>query len=401
MSRFAPEVLKVLAPAVEAARSAVAALEADDVPASLRRVRAHTGGRLPPPLIVSIVTALDEDEDFRVRAAAELPADHADAASAAFLTRDTGWWDRVAAAAADVRVAGVQRTADRAVAATEKATARHEEAVRRLKAARAELDAAREQPRPAAVGPLPSHDASKIKEMKARIAALEARVAADAEDRRDTEAMVARLRVRLKGLLRSKRTGTATGADPAVSLGGDPLAVARNLDLLAAAARPQGTGLVDAEPLAVPDPIGLPGGVRPDESAAIEWLISLDRPLTVLIDGYNVLFGMNPGRVTTGRARSQLILDLARLRRRAGAVRIVAVFDSSLPGDADKHVAAGGVEVIFADEDQLADDAIVELIASGRGPLVVVTSDRDLQSRAATRGARILFSEALTGWIGR
>ena len=175
----------MLAPAVAAARSAVASVEADDVPASLRRVRAHTGGRLPPPLIVSIVTALDEDEDFRMRAAAELPADHADSASAAFLTRDAGWWDRLAAAAAEVRVAGVQRTADRAAAATEKATARQEEAVRRLKAVRAEVDAAREQPCPTAVGPPPSYDASEMKEMKARIAALETRVAADAEDRRD------------------------------------------------------------------------------------------------------------------------------------------------------------------------------------------------------------------------
>jgi predicted RNA-binding protein with PIN domain len=393
----------VLTRAVVAGRLAVAEMEPDDVPAPLRRVRAHTGGSLPPPFMLSILTALDEDEELRAAAHKQLESRYHGTAAASFLTRDTGWWEVVAMEAVDVGATLREREADKATKDAQKAVARLAEAQRRLKATQVELEAERSQRRISPVSARsPVVDAEVLRDMTQTIALLETRLAVEERDRIEAVSMIARLRARLKRAAKQQRAESAGGAeDLNFSLGGDAVAIARNLDLLAAAAKPPGNFSGQKARRAPDTVLAIPKGVRPDKAEAIIWLGSLDQPLTVLVDGYNVLFGMDAGTFTTGTARKRLVQDLARLRRRGGAVRMVAVFDSSLPGDRDVHAAPGGVEVRFAAEEELADDEIVELVVSGRGPVIVITSDRDLQARAEAEGAVILFSEALTEWVGK
>ena len=398
MSRFSADLRRVLGVALEAGRSALFEIDADEVPASLRRVRAHSGGRLPPPLAVSLLVALDERDELREAAVAFLPDDGADPAAAAFLRRETGWWETVAAAAVEARAAELELELKRAAEKADSASSRLAEAGRRVKQARAERDAERDRRRrDAAATPRRPDGDGEVKELKDHLASMRVEVDDERRERIEAQAMIARLRARLRG--RSRREDTAVAAGEPSSLGGDPLAVARTLDLMAASARRRARPTIDDRHDRAFDGLSLPKGVRPDRAAAVEWLGSVDRPFTVLVDAYNVLYGMDAGSFTTRVARERLIQDLTRFRRMAGAVRVVAVFDSSLPGARDTRVAAGGVEIRFAEEDYLADDEIVGLVGAGRDPVVVVTSDRDLQARSEARGALTLFSEALTDWM--
>ncbi len=119
----------------------------------------------------------------------------------------------------------------------------------------------------------------------------------------------------------------------------------------------------------------------------------------MIVDGYNVLRNAEPGAFTTGRSRDRLAHDLARLRRRSGTARVVVVYDSGFPGHRDPHILQGEVEARFAAEEDLADDEIVNLVASARGGVIVVTSDRDLRERTEKLGALTLWSEALNDWM--
>jgi predicted RNA-binding protein with PIN domain len=143
----------------------------------------------------------------------------------------------------------------------------------------------------------------------------------------------------------------------------------------------------------------LPHGVRPDERGAIDWLVGGDVAATVIVDGYNVLYGHDPGTFTTSGSRNMLADHLARMRRGSGVARVVVVYDSDLPGDREVHVLPGGVELRFANEDELADDRIVELSAAAGANVVVVTSDRELRERSEAVGALTLWSESLVGWM--
>ena len=405
MSRFPAEVRRLLAPAVKAARIALDDLEPDEVPASLRRVTSHSGGRLPPPLAVSVLRLLDENEWLREKTIEALDSADPESAAVAFLTRPPGWWERVAIATANVRSADLEAAADRARRESNRAADQLVVARRRLKASRAELEEERSRARSRG-GPVQSAEAAgtgvteaRFTQARARIAELEEDLASEVDDRIEAEAIIARVRSRLRKSDRAHGSSGPVGA-VASSLETDPLAIAKSLDLMAAAAPHRDTsGTAEGVP-ARREPLELPRGMRPDTAGAIEWLASLDDAVTVLVDGYNVLHNMDPGSFTTAPARSRLIADLARWRRRAGTARVVIVYDSGLPGDRDLHISDGGVEIVFADEDHLADDEIVDLASSAKGSVIVVTSDRDLQRRSEAVGALALWSEALAGWIG-
>jgi predicted RNA-binding protein with PIN domain len=139
--------------------------------------------------------------------------------------------------------------------------------------------------------------------------------------------------------------------------------------------------------------------VRPDRAEAVEWL--LDQPgVTVLVDGYNLLFNLEPGEFTTGAARKHLGKLMAHFVRKAGLQPIVRiVFDSTLPGHRDTRWAGPGVEVAFADADRLADEELVALAETMPAPVIVVSSDREVQEDAARVGALVLWSEAFVEWF--
>lgn len=399
VSAFSPELRKVLLHALAAGRAALAELEDDQVPAGLRRVRAHTGGRLPAPLAVSLLAALDGDEGLRKSALEQLDAERAGAASKAFLERGEHWWAVVTAEAVRSALIAEARRADAEAAAGEKLRKQLDTAGRRLDRARAEwdLEKAELQERAGRARPGSTSDRRDLEAADKRIAELEESIAAEREDRLAAEQMVARLRERVRRTGRD-RTNEASGNTPASSLGDDPITAARRLDLMAAAAphhiaavREEATGRSRSRPT-------LPSGVRPDQAEAIEWLATMGEPGTLLVDGYNVLHAIDPAGFTTGRARERLLSDLGRLARRARALRIAVVFDSSLPGAPDRRVTKSGIEVRFTLEEGIADDEIVEMAESARGIVVAVTSDRDLQARIDRAGGLAVFSEAFSEW---
>ena len=98
MSGFGGVWPRVLAQAIDAGRSLLQDLEGPEVPASLARVAASQGGRLPPPLAIRLLSEMDRNEWFRERVAEEFTGDEADP-SWLFLNRPDGWWVEVAAAA--------------------------------------------------------------------------------------------------------------------------------------------------------------------------------------------------------------------------------------------------------------------------------------------------------------
>lgn len=104
-----------------------------------------------------------------------------------------------------------------------------------------------------------------------------------------------------------------------------------------------------------------------------------------LVDGYNVT-RRDPATSDLPLADQRDAL-VARLRVRGGDLlgtgRIVVVFD----GKEGPGLSTGGgvpVEIVYAHK-HTADDEIVRIAAKSKGPVVVVSSDRDLARRAGER----------------
>ena len=139
MKRFPSPLQSVLAGAIKAGRAALRDLDADEVPAGLKRVAAHSGGRLPPPLAASLLEAIDDDEWLREKASEKLgEAVEPESPAALFLRRPPGWWSQLAAAGVATAVADEERRAGRAQRQIEELRSRVEEAKRKLKDARRE-----------------------------------------------------------------------------------------------------------------------------------------------------------------------------------------------------------------------------------------------------------------------
>lgn len=133
----------------------------------------------------------------------------------------------------------------------------------------------------------------------------------------------------------------------------------------------------------------IPKGVVPDSADAARWALRTTG-LVIVVDGYNVTKQPERGWAakTLEDQRQMLVSRCCQVRRRDGA-ELRVVFDSS---DADspgwRRRLPDGVVVEFSGG-PIADDAIVDLVGGLDVdiPVVVVTSDRELQSRVAARGA--------------
>jgi len=412
MSRFPNPLQSVLTGAIEAGRAALRELDADEVPAGLKRVAAHSGGRLPPPLAASLLEALDDDEWLRDKAVEKLDdAVEAQDPAALFLNRPPGWWTGLAAVAAETAVADEQRKADKAQQQIELLRGRVEESKRKLKDARrrertsvgdlkAQLVATRKQLKTAegASGGNTAQLERALVEMDQRLGDAEAA-------RAEVQEVLAEQRVQFRRLRRERAAAEREARrGGAASFGGDAMDMARTLDHMAAGVRlPPSSG---AEPQVgvAPQPstarLVLPAGVAPDSPDAVTWVVGSVGAFSLVVDGYNVLFHLDRGDFSTGRARQRLSQELGRLKRKAGKARVIVVYDSALPGGRRSRPTAGGVEVRFAEEDRLADEEVILLAGELTGAVVVVSSDREVREGAEAAGALALWSEALVGWIG-
>ena len=404
MSGFGGVWPRVLAQAIEAGRSLLQDLEGPEVPASLARVAASQGGRLPPPLAIRLLNEMDKNEWFRQRVADHYTGDEADP-SWLFLNRPDGWWVDLASAAesAEAVEAGrrISELEDRLNSLEEKRAqaarrARDFERAATNAEKRIKQLAAEGRHRGAAGAPA---DTAAIVALETELEEVGAALGTLQIEHRELQAAFDALRSRFAKMRRTRSVdapGTAGGS----FVPRDPVKLARMLDLQAGAL---GRDLAEPHPQAetAAPSLRLAAGVRPDSSDAIRWLLSLEQPVVVIVDGYNAQFHLDPADFTSGESRRKLIDALKRLRAAASFPhRMVVVYDSTLPGARDAGTAVGGVEVRFAEDDRIADEEIIDAAAE-LPDVVVISSDRAVRDGAEARGAVVLWSEALVGWLAR
>lgn len=124
-----------------------------------------------------------------------------------------------------------------------------------------------------------------------------------------------------------------------------------------------------------------------------------------LIDGYNLMYaggliGKRLGPTGFHRVRTRFLNDLAFALGPVDAHQTTVVFDaSSSPEDVPKTSTHQGLSVVFAVDQESADDRIEQLIAGHSTPksLTVVSSDRRLRQAATRRRARSITSEEF--WV--
>ena len=395
--------VRLLGPAIVAARKALRDLEEDQLPASLRPVAASAARSLPPPLANALIRDLDRYEWLRQKAVDQWPeiaeASEADAPSAAFLLRPDGWErtmdaasnsmseqdmiDRIDQLTGQIRDLQYQLGVEKERVA--KARAEKVDSERRARRESSEI-AARVQEATKAERVSRLAVESRLKELQRALSAAQADLA-------EADGKVAFLK---DELLRARRAAAspASTAPPDIWTSRNPAALASMLDQIAAAAAvqavPDTLEVGDA-----PSGLSLPSGVRPDDAAAVEWLLGQPEPFLMIVDGYNLAHEWTPRL-----ARDDLNHRLARLRRLANApVRLVVVYDSSLTGGGQSGPGPGGIDVRFTDEGTIADREIMERAASTEGNVVVVSSDREV--REGSPDALCLWSQAVREWLRR
>lgn len=388
-----PGRLGLYAPVLSAARDVLDRLDPDDVPAPLRRAAASSGRRLPPPFAAAVLRALDADEWLRGEVLGawddrQAGAGAAGEASDLFLRRPPGWEERIEA----LDQAADDRDAERRIAGMERERLR-------LRARIADLEKEVDEAR-AAAGRARQEADARVGEALARlrrdVSSLRSRVR-DSERERDqfaaraaeTETYLEEADRRIDALREARsRLPVAAPEAPRTVVGrGDPLASARTLDgIVAALAVPVAEG---GEEAPVPPPT-LPLAVRPDDSAALDWLLRVERAVLLLIDGYNVAHGLvgEPDADTRRRVEA----EAGRLRRlAAGPLSVVVFWDSAVEESSGR---IGGIEVRYVPS---ADEAIIAAARSSSLPTVVVTSDRRVREACEGAGAVGLWAEAWTG----
>ncbi len=395
---YSDEAIALLAPAIRAAREALRRLDDDEVPARLRRVRSSSARRLPKPLAVGLLTALDEDESLRSRALDRL-ADDAPTAGVArlWLRRPDGWEQEFA----DVLGEEAVRSA-----ADVEAGLRAE--IERLEGQR-EADAGKLADLRRAVGDLEGRIAAErhrrgeavaqaVADVSAEAAGLRRRLA-DVTEERDAVAgerdrLAERLdeaRSELLELRRQRSEPAPVAADPGWAT--EPLGLARRADEVVAAARARIDRSAEPTPPTGPAPgpdpgPALPPGVAPDTAEAIDALLGWSG--VVAVDGYNLAgaLGADLGDPPAARDAVRRVAD--RFRARADG-RLLLVFDS-----ADGEGTRNG-ELFVCD----ADEELRRLAASQPASTVVVSDDREVIEGVTRVGGVAVWSAAMAAWAAR
>lgn len=404
MSSFSGVWVNLLSGAIEAGRRALLELDPKEIPAPLSRVAAYQGGRLPPPLATKLLAEIDRNEWFRGKVVDEWDGD-AGETSDLFLNRPDGWWLDLADRSVAADAAHEQSQLDGLQTRLEEVAAKRRAAIKKATDYKKALDKAQrrskvltEEARRSVEQRL-SAEVAQIDQLRAELATAQTRFDDLAAEHRELVEAFDALRSRLMKARRSRgedseRTGGSS------SLPRDPVKLARLLDLQSAEMGREIGTTRDVEEME-PNRLTLDAGIRPDSSDAIRWLLGLDEPVVVLVDGYNAQFHVDGSDFTSGGARRRLVESLKRLRAAAGVKhRIAVVYDSTLPGERDGRTSLGGIEVRFAENDRIADEEIVEMTA-GLDRVVVVSSDRAVRDGAEANGAVVLWSEALSGWLER
>lgn len=398
----------VLGQSIDAARAALRELESDEVPVRLRPIAKRGDGRLPLPLVRSLLRYIDDDW-FRGKTLEAFDRrGNEDAISRAFLEREPGWWITVAEAVAGAEVADAEDRLHRLERDAKALRARASADRAKLKAARQQSDAAARASQASTeerLDPLRTAATEARNDRDRAVAsasAMQAEIEVSVRDRLEAERTAAFLSEEIRSARRTVarlRRSSESGASESIPR--DPMEIARWIDNASAALTPYreaGTAATE-EAQTVGDISGLPpAGVAPDSGAAIEALSGLSGR-TVLIDGHNLLGVLDASTMATGRARRELMTRLGKLARHLGDSTIELVFDSDLESGRPTVLSPAGMVVRFALGDRIADDLIVERTEEIRRSAVVVSNDREVRERCGRLGATVLWSQALAEWL--
>ncbi|HSJ29406.1 MAG TPA: hypothetical protein VLB67_14460 [Acidimicrobiia bacterium] len=381
--------------AFAAAHRALKRLEDDQVPASLRPVRAASVRRtLPRPLERILVEHLEEGW-LRELALVELGDGDSPPARAAhlYLSRPEGW-EQAIESIAEARQERSQAHETQAMQAENERLQRlAEQLTERLRQAEAQVTALSDEltsdERAEALRRRLDEALRAQRRMEAALAENEAELERVRSELAEADDRVSVLRNR--NLRSAPPSPGASGSGDRAFGRGRPIETARLLDELVETMRPSREKEREVVP---PDPLRFPSGLRPDAPEAIEWIRSVDRPLLVVVDGHNVAHDLDPRPGRT--ARDRVVSEVARLRRLAeGPLAAIVFFDTVHA--AERHTNAG-VSVRYVDD---ADSAIEAIAAGTDIACVVISTDREVRARASAHGAIALWGSALSAWIQR
>jgi len=139
------------------------------------------------------------------------------------------------------------------------------------------------------------------------------------------------------------------------------------------------------------------GGRSVDAALLTNWLTLPQAHL--IVDGYNIT-KTGYGGLTLADQRDRLVRDLSAIASRTAA-EVTVVFDGAAV--IGHQVAGRGVRVLFSPPGVIADEVIKRLVAaepSGR-VLIVASSDREIVTDVAAKGARTVPAAVLLSLSGR
>ena len=140
-------------------------------------------------------------------------------------------------------------------------------------------------------------------------------------------------------------------------------------------------------------PVRLPPGMQQDDPAAIAAMVRTPG-LAVIVDGYNVSMLAWPD-LSAAEQRERLCDALAEFQLRFRC-EVTVVFDGAeVPGV--RPLRRRGLRVVFSAAGQEADEVLVGevMFRPDDVPVIVVSSDREVQAAAVAEGAAVLPSDAL------
>ena len=146
----------------------------------------------------------------------------------------------------------------------------------------------------------------------------------------------------------------------------------------------------------------LGGPEKLDYATSVAFLLRRGFVMRLLIDGYNVMYalgllGRRLGPDGFRKVRTRFLNDLADALGAVEAHLTTVVFDAAAPPDnLPRATTHKGLSVVFAVDDENADERIERLIVEHSSPktLTVVSSDHRIRRAATRRKARTLTTDA-------
>jgi|GEM_PF-2040992 len=394
--------LTVLAPAISAVRRELSDRDEDAVPQKLRKAARATGRSVPAPHQQAMLAHVESDDEFRAAVLDRWDkSEPSDSVSHAYLSDPEGAAPLIAAAASMIALGRAEAERDLALerasdlaAQLEEAKGRLSEAKQRAKVTSKERTAADRRSRQGLERTAESARRDHADALET-IAGLELALASEHAATDDLRATVRRLTDREARRVSSGGTPLPERKSRNV-LPTDPAELAAFLDGLERRLRyyREPNRIVDRRD-EEPQPLELPNGISPESAEAVGAILE-EQPDRFIIDGYNVA-GAILFEEFSSRAGRKAAVARADMLKRSTDATVTVVFDAANVKGRTRVTTDFGVRVIFEPEVS-ADDAIVFLVQETVDRSVVITNDRELQSRVARPDCVVLYTTALVAW---